>query len=94
MRPCDLAESMSLSPSTLTRNLKTLIATGWLDIGPGDDGRTRSVRMTTSGRKKCAEGVPHWTTAQAKVHQLIGSRNVTALLALIEDCSARMSATD
>lgn len=88
MRPGGLAETMSLSPSTLTRNLKTLIATGWLDLGPGNDGRTRSVRITPSGRKKCVEGVPHWTTAQAKVHQLIGRRNVGALHALVEDCVA------
>lgn len=93
VRPCDLAEAMSLSPSTLTRNLKTLISTGWLDLGPGIDGRTRSVRITTSGSRKCAEGLPHWTTAQARVHQLIGSRNVSALHALVEDCLASMSAT-
>ena len=91
MRPSDLAETMSLSPSTLTRNLKTLIATGWLDLGPGDDGRTRSVRVTPSGRKKCVEGVPHWTVAQAKVHQLIGRQNASALHALVQDCVASLS---
>ena len=94
MRPCDLAKAMSLSPSTLTRNLKPLILTGWLDLGPGIDGRTRSVSITTAGRRKCAEGLPHWEGAQARVHQLIGSQNVIAMHALIEDCSARMSATD
>jgi len=92
-RPSDLAEAMSLSPSTLTRNLKPLISIGWLDLGPGIDGRTRSVHITTSGRSKCAEGLPHWTLAQASVHQLIGSRNVSELHALVEDCLARMSAT-
>jgi DNA-binding MarR family transcriptional regulator len=92
VRPCDLAEAMSLSPSTLTRNLKPLISTGWLALGPGMDGRTRSVRITTSGDRKCAEGLPHWSRAQARVHQLIGSRNVSALHAHIEDCMASMSA--
>jgi len=94
VRPCDLAEAMSLSPSTLTRNLKTLISTGWLDLGPGIDGRTRSVRITTSGSRKCAEGLPHWTTAQARVHQLIGSRNVSALHALIGECLRSVSAAE
>lgn len=93
VRPCDLAEAMSLSPSTLTRNLKTLIATGWVDLGPGIDGRTRSVRVTALGRMKCAEGLPHWTTAQGKVHQLIGNRNVSALHALVEDCLGSLSVT-
>ncbi|MGJ7497355.1 MarR family winged helix-turn-helix transcriptional regulator [Variovorax sp. RT4R15] len=92
VRPCDLAETMSLSPSTLTRNLKPLISNGWLFLGPGADGRTRSVRVTTAGLRKCAEGVPHWILAQAKVHRMIGSRNVRALHALIDDCMAVMSA--
>lgn len=92
VRPCDLADSMALSPSTLTRNLKPLISSGLLELGPGTDGRTRSVHITVSGRRKCAEGLPHWTAAQARVHQLIGSRNVSALHALVEDCLASMSA--
>lgn len=94
VRPCDLAKAMSLSPSTLTRNLKPLLLTGWLDLGPGIDGRTRSVCITTAGRTKCAEGLPHWNVAQARVHQLIGSQNVSAMHALVQDCLARLSATD
>jgi DNA-binding MarR family transcriptional regulator len=92
VRPCDLAETMSLSPSTLTRTLKPLTSAGWVDLGPGIDGRTRSVRITAAGRSKCAEGIPHWSVAQAKVHRLIGSRNVSALHALIGECSMRISA--
>ena len=94
VRPCDLAETMSLSPSTLTRTLKPLISTGWVDLGPGTDGRTRSVRITAAGRDKCAEGMPHWSMAQAKVHQLIGSRNASALHALIGECLMRISAME
>lgn len=92
VRPCDLAERMSLSPSTLTRNLKPLIAAGWVDLGPGLDGRTRSVCITAAGRGKCAEGRPRWSLAQAKVHRLIGSRQVGALHALVGQCLTNMSA--
>ncbi|WP_438998552.1 MarR family winged helix-turn-helix transcriptional regulator [Variovorax beijingensis] len=94
VRPCDLAETMSLSPSTLTRTLKPLISTGWVELGPGTDGRTRNVRITAAGRGKCAEGMPHWSVAQAKVHQLIGSRNVSTLHALIGECLMRISAVE
>ena len=94
VRPCDLAEKMALSPSTLTRTLKPLISTGWVDLGPGTDGRTRSVRITAAGRGKCAEGMPHWSVAQAKVHQLIGSRKVSELHALIGECLMRISAVE
>ncbi|MFS2162194.1 MarR family winged helix-turn-helix transcriptional regulator [Variovorax sp. Varisp62] len=94
VRPCDLAETMSLSPSTLTRTLRPLISAGWVDLGPGSDGRTRSARITAAGRGKCAEGMPHWSVAQAKVHRLIGSRNVSALHALIGECVTRISAVE
>lgn len=94
VRPCDLAETMSLSPSTLTRTLKPLISTGWVELGPGTDGRTRNVRITAAGRGKCAEGMPHWSVAQAKAHQLIGSRNVSTLHALIGECLMRISAVE
>lgn len=94
VRPCDLAETMSLSPSTLTRTLRPLISAGWVDLGPGADGRTRSVCITTAGRRKCAEGLPHWNGAQARVHQLIGSQKVGALHALIGECLISMAAAD
>jgi len=94
LRPCDLAKAMSLSPSTLTRNLKPLVSTGWLNLGAGIDGRTRSVCITTAGRAKCAEGLPHWNGAQARVHRLIGSQNVRSMQVLVEDCLTRMSAAD
>jgi DNA-binding MarR family transcriptional regulator len=86
VRPGDLAEAMGLDPSTVTRNLKPLLALGWLDVGPGKDGRTRTIRITSSGRRKRAEGVRHWTAAQTRVHGLLGSRNVSELNAVISDC--------
>lgn len=94
VRPCDLADAMTLSPSTLTRNLKPLISSGLLELGPGSDGRTRSVHITASGKSKCAQGLPHWTAAQARVHRLIGDRKLGALHAVIDDCLTSMSAAD
>ena len=91
VRPCDLAETLSLSPSTLTRNLKPLVSAGWVDLGPGIDGRTRSACITAAGRRKCAEGLPHWTMAEARVHHLMGGQNVSALHTLIGECLIRMS---
>jgi len=92
VRPGDLAEAMDLDPSTVTRKLKPLLASGWLEQGPGTDGRTRTIRITSSGRKKRAEGVRHWSAAQARVG-LLGSRNVSKLDEMIRECLAIVSAT-
>ena len=50
VRPGDLAAAMKMEPSTLTRNLKPLIAGGWVQLRPGVDGRSRAVEITESGR--------------------------------------------
>jgi len=91
VRPSELAEAMGLDPSTVTRNLKPLLSAGWLEQGPGTDGRTRAIRITASGRKKCAEGVPHWRTAEAKIDGLFGSRNASELDTVIRECLEIMS---
>jgi DNA-binding MarR family transcriptional regulator len=84
--PGDLADAMDLDPSTVTRNLKPLLALGWLELGPGKDGRTRTIRITPAGRRKRAEGVRHWTAAQTRLAGLLGSRNLSELNAVISDC--------
>jgi DNA-binding MarR family transcriptional regulator len=83
-RPCDLAKAMALEPSTLTRKLQPLIATGWLESVAGADRRTRNVRITASGRIKRAEGLRRWKAAEARVRELIGAENVERLDAIVE----------
>ena len=83
-RPCDLAKAMALEPSTLTRTLKPLIAAGWLEWVAGADRRTRSVRITSSGRMKRAEGLRRWQSADARVRELLGAENVKRLDGVIE----------
>jgi len=56
LRPTDLAQNMRVDASTLTRNLQPLIAAGWVEQGPGEDARSRSVSATEAGRTKRAEG--------------------------------------
>jgi DNA-binding MarR family transcriptional regulator len=84
-RPCDLAKAMALEPCTLTRTLKPLIATGWLESVAGADRRTRSVRITRSGRMKRAEGLRRWQSADMRVRELLGAQNAKRLDAVLDD---------
>src|SRR6188768_2889930 len=47
VRPSDLAAAMAMDNSTLTRNLQPLVASGWAEIGPGVDGRSRRIAITS-----------------------------------------------
>lgn len=91
IRPGDLAAAMTMDASTLTRNLKPLVAAGWLELTPGDDGRSRSVHITPAGRDKRAEAQPHWRAAQQQLNQQLGTDTVAALHGLVDQSLERLA---
>ena len=90
LKPGELAQVLKLDASTLTRNLKPLVAAGWLTLGPGADGRSRIVTITDAGRDKRQEAQRRWRVAQEAINTTLGVANVLALHALIDDCMARL----
>lgn len=86
IRPGDLAREMKMDASTLTRNLRPLVEAGWLDLGPGADGRSRLVTATDAGRDKRREAQRRWRVAQEGVNAVLGVPRVMALHALIDEC--------
>jgi DNA-binding MarR family transcriptional regulator len=91
VRPGDLAAGLKMDASTLTRNLKPLVAAGYLEVLPGADGRSRLVGITDAGRDKRTEAQRRWRVAQESINGLLGEASVTALHTLIDDCMARLS---
>jgi DNA-binding MarR family transcriptional regulator len=91
IRPGELAQRMSMEPSTLTRNLKPLLQHGWAELGPGADGRSRVVTATPAGHAKRVEAGRVWKRAQLEVNARLGNGRVVQLHALLEECLALMS---
>jgi DNA-binding MarR family transcriptional regulator len=80
-----LAEARGMDPTTLTRNLKPLVAEGWVvDARHPDDRRVRAVAITPSGREKYRAASPLWQSAEAQLETLLGTATVAALNALLE----------
>ena len=77
--PGALARAMTMEPSTLTRNLKPLIAAGYVELAAGTDGRSRSVSITEAGRDKRLQAQRRWKVAQEQVNRLLGPERVAAL---------------
>ena len=90
-RPSDLAAAMAMDNSTPTRNLQPLVASGWAEIGPGEDGRSRRVAITARGRAKRLEAQREWKRAQLALNERLGAGRVAALHALLDDCLATLS---
>jgi DNA-binding MarR family transcriptional regulator len=88
IQPVELARRMKLDASTLTRNLQPLLAQGWLEIGPGADGRSRTIAATEAGRAKRAEGQRAWKQAQLALNARLGDARVVRLHELIDACLA------
>lgn len=91
IRPGDLALAMTLDASTLTRNLKPLLAAGWVELSSGADGRSRSVTITEPGRVKQTEGQRRWRVAQEGLNGLLGVQRVVALHALLDESLSTLS---
>ena len=85
LRPVDLARAMNVEASTLTRNLKPMVAAGWLTQGDGPDARSRLIAVTDAGRAKRAEAQAHWRDAQRGLNDLLGVERVLALHALLDE---------
>jgi DNA-binding MarR family transcriptional regulator len=91
IRPGELAKSMKMSASTLTRNMRPLIDAGWLALAPGSDARSRSVTLTDAGHDKREAARQHWKVAQDSLNALLGTERVLALHDLIDDALTLLS---
>ena len=84
--PGRLAALLQMDASTLTRNLRPLIAQGWLRLGPGEDGRSRLVHATPAGVDKRAQAKCAWKRAQLGFNARLGEPLVGRLHTLIDQC--------
>jgi DNA-binding MarR family transcriptional regulator len=76
----EIAENMAMDRTTLSRNLKPLVRSGLLEVRPGEDGRTRLVRITPAGERALEEAYPLWQQAQRETATALGEERHEALL--------------
>lgn len=70
----ELAQSLLLEQSSLSRNLAVLDRLGHVKLVPrASDRRERVVTLTASGRRLLARGYPRWKEAQACVTESLGA---------------------
>ena len=75
----ELAESLGMERTTLTRNLKPLLDAGWLEESRGDDARQRFIAITATGRRRLASAKPLWQRAQQRIDSSFGSARAKRL---------------
>lgn len=75
----ELARSMVMDRTTLGRAIRPLERDRLLAIGAGDDGRTRSLRLTATGEARLKVAAVKWREAQKEFEKAFGVRNAADL---------------
>lgn len=80
----ELAERLSMERTTLTRNLKPLMDSGWVELKPGVDPRQRIPTITKTGRDTIKLATQAWKRAQIELQKTIGDQAVRDLHAQLD----------
>jgi DNA-binding MarR family transcriptional regulator len=85
IRQRDLGGLTSLDETTLTRNLRPLIDSGWVAISPGADRREKLIRLTDAGVAKLGEARPPWERAQERMRSRLPKGTWSSLMDLLPE---------
>ncbi|MEM1251746.1 MAG: MarR family transcriptional regulator [Cyanobacteria bacterium P01_H01_bin.21] len=65
--PGQLGQMLGMEKSTVSRTIERMYKHGWIDIGPGKDKRSQSLKATPKGRQLLITAAPIWHELQANV---------------------------
>lgn len=88
----ELAKKMGMDRTTLTRDLKPLIAAGWIAVAPGEDARRRIVTVTAAGKRAAEKARPLWLEAQHEIEAALGDAATQRLHAQLDAALLRLQA--
>ena len=70
-----LSDVLVMDRTSLARNIKPLIAKGYLKVQSGKDKRRKLVEITPDGERILESAYPHWKSTQEKIVNEIGEKN-------------------
>lgn len=85
-----LAERLEMDRTTLTRGMRPLIASGWVNETRGDDARRHLFALTSAGMEQHALARAHWETAQRALEDALERDFVEQLNQTLEEGLARL----
>ncbi len=74
----EIGHTLDIEKSTLSRNLKRLLALGHITMDPPAGRRGRGLHLTLKGQSVIQQGFPVWREAQSRTIRVLGteSRNI------------------
>lgn len=86
-----LAQAIGLDRSTLGRNVRLLEKQGLVVIAPGEDARTRTIRVTDAGKAAYRRALPLWQATQDRLVGRIGEDGRETLDGLLASLSTELA---
>ena len=87
-----ICTDLQMERSTLTRNLRPLLARNWLSLVPSESGAGQDISITEAGEAMVFKIKPTWKRAQRRVEKELGESvrsRLTEILALLNKLDAR-----
>ncbi len=81
----DMADALAMERSTLTRNLKLLVARGLVTMKKGTVPRTKVPALTPDGEAALERAIPLWRKAQKDMVSHMGKTRWQAARGLLDD---------
>lgn len=88
----EIGTDLDIEKSTLSRNLKRLLALGHLVMDPPAGRRGRGLHLTPKGQAVLQEAYPIWTDAQRRTIAVMGPESRTVLDGLLDQAEKLVAA--
>ena len=82
-----LSRYLVMDRTTLTRNLKPLVKRGFIQMEPGQDLRTRTVKLTTLGSTVVLNALPLWEDIQDQIVSKLGKKKFNSFIRDLSEVS-------
>ena len=81
----EIGFTLDIEKSTLSRNLKRLLALGLIEMDPPAGRRGRGLHLTPKGHAAIKDAYPVWSEAQRKAQELMGTHSRETLDHLLQN---------
>jgi len=88
----ELSEMLSTDRTTLTRNLRPLLASGIIERAAAGDRRRHELVATAAGRALFKRALPLWSTAEQEVRAAMGTKLTADLHGALERSMEKLAA--
>jgi DNA-binding MarR family transcriptional regulator len=86
-----LSQALIMDRTTLTRNLNPLQKSGWIEVIPGEDRRTKTLSITKTGKQVLKEATKYWEEVQTQVVKSLGKKQWDELLDKLDLVVAKLN---